>query len=107
MEMDWQIVLISFITACVPASIAYLTASKQAKVQLQQVEKNNQAELVKMKLEYELRLKEKESDAQNDMVNKLFTGDIDLGNIENTMTQLEKITRTANNLSGSKYFNSK
>lgn len=101
--MDWQTILVSFITSCIPALIAYLTASKQAKSQLQQVEKNNQAELDKMKLEYELKLKEKENDTQNEMVTKLITGELDLGKISNSMEQLDSLSKQAQKLNNSQF----
>ncbi|MDT2827162.1 MAG: hypothetical protein ACTJHK_03775 [Enterococcus viikkiensis] len=105
--MDWQTVLVSFITSCIPAAIAYLSASKQAKTQLQQVEKNNQAELEKMKLEYELKLKEKDNDSQNELMGKFFSGDLNLGKITDSLDDLNALNKKAQKLQNSNFIKNK
>ncbi|EOS7805237.1 hypothetical protein E3O86_RS12760 [Enterococcus hirae] len=105
--MDWQTIIISLITSCIPALIAYLTASKQSKAQLEQSEKTNQAELEKMKLEYELKLQEKDKDSQNELMGKFFSGDLDLGKIMNSLDELNELNKKAQKLNNSSFIKNK
>ncbi|MBC1420182.1 hypothetical protein [Listeria fleischmannii] len=100
--MDWQTILISFITSCVPALIAYFTATNQGKTKLKELEKSNQADLEKMKLEYELKLQHQESNLQNNLTAKLMTGELDIRKITESVEQVSKLARQAENLSKTK-----
>lgn len=103
MTFDPNVILTSLITACIPAFIAYLTASLQSKSRLNELEKSHQADLEKMKLEYELKLKEKESDAQNELVTKMFMGDLDLEHLSSSMEQLGTLNKQAQKLKNSNF----
>lgn len=105
--MDWQTVAISFITSCIPAVIAYLTASNQSRTQLKQVEKNNQAELEKMKLEYELKLREKDKDSQNELMKNFFSGDLDIAKITDSLDGLADLNTKAQQLKSSSFVKNK
>lgn len=105
--MDFQTILVSFVTSCIPAGIAYLTASNQSKSQLQQLEKNNQAELDKMKLEYELKLKERDNNSQNELVGKFFSGDLDLEKITDSLDSLTALNDKAQKINNSNFVKNK
>lgn len=105
--MDWQTIIVSFITSCIPASFAYFSVSKETKSKLEQIEKNNTAELEKMKLEYELRLKEKDNDSQNAFASKLMCGELDLSKLTDQIENLNTATNVVKNLSNSSFVKNK
>lgn len=105
--MDWQTIIISFITSCIPAGIAYFSVSKETKFKLEQIEKNNTAELEKMRLEYELKLKEKDNDSQNEFALKFLSGELDLSSVTNQIEHLQNVTTAAQKLSNSSFIKNK
>lgn len=93
MDIDTNVILTSLVTSCIPALIAYLTATTQAKSRLKELEQSHKSDLEKMKLEYELRNQEKQSDSQNELISKVFTGDLDLEKLTDSMSQLEALSK--------------
>ncbi|EAD0738622.1 hypothetical protein NY11_04540 [Listeria monocytogenes] len=115
MELDWNQILITFITACIPALIAYATASKQANSKIEEISKNHEAELnklekentykleelealslkeiEKMKVEFEFNSKSTENDYINTLTNDIMRGKIDPKQIGEAMTQTNRMKK--------------
>lgn len=105
--MDWNMIVQSLIAACIPATISYLISSKQTSAKIKEIEKTYQADMEKMKLEYELRLKEKEADSQNEFAMKFLNGELDLTKSLDGIEQLEKLSRRAQKMQSTNFVKNK
>lgn len=112
--MDWNTIVTTLLTACIPALIAYLTAVKQAqsklaevdkntKLELEKIDKNNQNELEKMKLEYELKLKQADSNSTNELTTQFLSGNLDLSNMNDQVEKLNDLTKLVQTLQKSDF----
>ena len=111
--MDLTQILITIISACIPALISYLAVTKQSNFKLKEIEKSNENELVRLKQEYDFKLKELDAknsseiermrtevelnskNNENEMIsaltNDILRGDLDLGKLQNALSGVDKL----------------
>lgn len=96
--MDWNQILITVLTSIVPAGIVYFTNRYQFNGRLKELESKNKNEIEKLKLEYDLRMKQQENEMKNQFASKVMTGEIDMSKLGNTLSQLVDLQDKANKL---------
>lgn len=105
--MDWGALAMTFITACIPAFIAYLSSSKQAKTKLEEVDKNfkleiekidktHKAEIEKMTKEFELASQSKENELLYGLTEDLLRGKITVDQLQATSDKVSKMNNKTN-----------
>lgn len=92
--MDWENIITTFLTACVPALISYLAARNKGKADIELLKTHNQAEFDKIKLQHEVEIEKLKTQAEIENKQSLnqemmkFAPDI-LSKMINSMTPKE------------------
>jgi len=100
--MNFENLLTTFFTACIPAIISYLVAVKKSDNKLKELDKTNKleidkiitshkSELEKLQLEYELKSKNETNSIQNELIAKIFTGELDVNQVMSTAKKFENM----------------
>ncbi|MCW6680844.1 hypothetical protein NHG33_06535 [Aerococcaceae bacterium NML130460] len=62
--MNWENIITTFLTACVPALISYLAARNKGKADIELLKTHNQAEFDKIKLQHEVEIERLKTQAE-------------------------------------------
>jgi len=123
-NMNWEQIIVAFITSCIPAIFVYLGISKrtQSKIneiklinsqsietlkltydsKLRELEQTNILEIEKLKALYELQFKDKEKNVQLELMNSFFTGELDIDKLSNNIEKISKIQEKTDKLNQKK-----
>lgn len=96
--MDWNQILITFLTACVPSVITYLVTKKQMDSKIKEVEIQSANEIKRLEKETELRIKESQQNQQMDWTNKFISGELDVEKLTVSLGQLVQLQNAINQL---------
>lgn len=96
--MNWENILTTFFTACVPAALTYFATKKQMDSKIKEVEIQSANEIKRLEKETELRIKESQQQYQMDLTNKFFTGELDVSHLTNAVGQLAQLKEVVNRL---------
>lgn len=77
--MDWNTIVVTFLTACVPALIAYLTSHFQTKAKFKELKVQHEHEIELIKLQ--------QANKQNDLQNQLMFDALSQINLAETMKE--------------------
>lgn len=96
--MDWNQILITFLTACVPSVLTYFATKKQIDSKIKEVEIRSANEINRLEKETELRIKESQQNQQMDWTNKFMSGELDLVSLTNSVDQLAQLQQVVKKL---------
>lgn len=96
--MNWNQIVVTFLTACVPAMITYLVTKKQMDSKIKEVEIQSANEIKRLEKETELRIKESQQNQQMDWTNKFMSGEVDIEKLTTSISQLAMLQDSLNNL---------
>lgn len=96
--MDWNQIVLTFLTACIPSFVTYLVTKKQMDSKIKEVEIQSATEIKRLEKETELRIKESQQNQQMDWTNKFVSGEMDIEKLTTSLEQLVKLQDTINQL---------
>ena len=89
--MDWNQILITLLTSCIPAILVYLTNNRQTDAKIQELKTQSENELKRLEKEHELKLDALKQNQQADLTSKFFSGDLDIQKLTQSIEGLTQL----------------
>lgn len=96
--MNLNQIIVTVLTACVPAAFSYFATKKQMDSRIKEVEMQSANEIKRLEKETVLRMQELEQQQKVDLTNKFFTGELDIDKLTTSISQLSELQKFVNRL---------